>query len=125
VPSKTPHHEASARIARATREREHFTSLLDEIHAATPIELILHFSHRGGEHLAAQWARRAGVQDKSPRQAGSNIPALQGDACKRLLQAERIDFVLRLPDPDGNEYADMEAAAKNLSLEIRHIEVGA
>jgi hypothetical protein len=124
VPTSTPHHEANARIARATREREHLTSLLDDIHTASPIELVLHFSHRGGEHLAAQWARRAGVEEKSPRQAGSKSPPLQGvDACARLLQHERIDIVLRLPDVDSNEYVDMDEATKHLNLETRYVEV--
>ena len=44
------------------RDQRRVDEVLDAIHAATPIEALIHGDARGADTLAADWARRQGIK---------------------------------------------------------------
>jgi hypothetical protein len=61
VADDTPLDRLEAERARAAAERVRLTEALETIHAATPIEEIMHGDCRGADRLAAEWAGRKGI----------------------------------------------------------------
>jgi len=113
--------EANARIDKATQQLEQINTTLNSIHAQSKIELLVLFNQRGAEKLAAHWGKIARVPVRILDRPDKKPPA-GADACIALLKAERVDVLLRFPDPEDDAYAGIDAAAKTMTdLDFRKI----
>jgi hypothetical protein len=86
-------------------------SVLDEIHGATPITVLIHGDARGADRLAATWARRSGVSVESYQAEWNKYGKAAGHIRNvRMLEKGKPELVVAFPGGTGTE--DMCEVAK-------------
>src|SRR6478735_7482462 len=93
------------------------SEVLDEIHAATPIELIIEGGQFGAEFLASSWARGHRV----PYRSVTPEWARHGKAAGPIRNGEMLDLApdLVVAFPGGRGTADMVRQARGRGVSVK------
>lgn len=102
------------------QDREALFSCLDDLHAATPVSLIVNGGARGVDYLASLWANERGIElkvFKADRHSSGQdaFVVLNG----RMLETIRPDLVVAFPG--GTITADLIARAKIAGIPVKKV----
>lgn len=102
------------------RERDRLFGRLDELHAASPIALVLNGGARGADYLASEWARARGVPLKVFRADWKRLgPEATITLNGEMLATGQPDLVLACPG--GPVTADLIARAEAAGIPVERL----
>ena len=92
---------------------------LDELHAQTPITLLVHGAAKGADRLAAAWAATNGVPEHASKPNYGRYGRGAGLKNNDDMLATQPDLVVAFPGGKGT--ADMVRRARNAGLKVQQV----